>query len=285
MTTAHDDIRQICLPPFRHLLDRLPALRVTDFYDDPFEPYLHQQNAAKSWDTDHLTAIAERQGGRVLDIGCGRGRVALALAASGLSVTAVDSSRAATARLAAHLTKHPELAARTSVVCQDFFNTDGSVGEGYLTAALGDTSVNMFAEADALTGLLHRVRSLLAPDGVFCFAVLTEAALTSYLGRNGVLATDFDDDQGRRHLLFAAVRHDPGGPYFSRTLFAPEGIRDDGEPVACLAAVRERLWTRLTLEPHAHAAGFEVVDSVPAVARDDKAGRVDTEILVLAPRS
>ncbi|MFI6373328.1 class I SAM-dependent methyltransferase [Streptomyces sp. NPDC050546] len=285
MTTAHDDIRQICLPPFRQFLDRLPALHVTGFYDDPFEPYLHQQNASKSWDTDHLTAIAGRRGGRVLDIGCGRGRVALAMAASGLSVTAVDSSRAATTRLAAHLVAHPELAARTHVVHQDFFDADGDLGEGYATAVLGDTSVNMFAEADSLAGLLHRVRSLLAPDGVFCFSVLTEAALTTYAGRNGVVATDFTDDEGRRHLLFAALRHDPAGPYFSRTLFLPDGARDDGEPVAHLAAVRERLWTRRTLEPHAHAAGFEVVDSVPAVARDDRTGRVDTQVLVLTARS
>ncbi|GAA3215357.1 SAM-dependent methyltransferase [Streptomyces thermocoprophilus] len=284
MTTARDDIRQICLPPFRHLLDRLPALHVTDFYDDPFEPYLHHQNVAKSWDTDPLTVLAGRRGGRVLDIGCGRGRVALALARAGLYVTAVDNSRAATTRLVAHLAEHPELAARTRVVHQDFFDADGDLGEGYATAVLGDTSVNMFADAESLTSLLHRVRSLLAPEGVFCFAVLAETALPTYVGRNGVLATDFTDDDGIRHLLFAALRHDPAGPYFSRTLFAPEGTRDDGEPVAYLAAVRERLWTPQTLEPHAHAAGFAIIDSVPAVARDDKAGRVDTEILVLAPR-
>ncbi|MGI5438627.1 SAM-dependent methyltransferase [Streptomyces shenzhenensis] len=284
MTTALDDIRQTCLPPFRHLLDRLPALRVTDLYEDPFESYLHQQNAAKTWDTEHLTAIAGRQAGRVLDIGCGRGRVALALAAAGLSVTAVDTSRAATTRLSANLDEHPDLSARIQVVHQDVFDVTGSLGGGYATAVLGDTSVNMFTEAEPLTELLHRVRHLLAPGGVLSFAVLTETALTAYAGRNGVLTTDFTDDQGRRHILFAAVRHDPAGPYFSRTLFLPDGTRDDGEPVAYLAAVRERLWTRRALEPHAQAAGFEVRGSVPAVARDGKSGRVDTEVLLLAPR-
>lgn len=76
---------------------------------------------------------------------------------------------------------------------------------------LGDASVNMFASAEAFTDLLHRVRFSLAPDGILCFAVLTEAALTAYAGRNGVLATDFTDGQGRRHLLSAAMRHDPTG--------------------------------------------------------------------------
>ncbi|GAA2531024.1 MULTISPECIES: hypothetical protein [Streptomyces] len=56
-------IRRICLPPFRHLLDRLPALHISDIYDDPFEPYLHQQTTAKTWDTDHFTAIARKRGG------------------------------------------------------------------------------------------------------------------------------------------------------------------------------------------------------------------------------
>lgn len=72
-TTALDDVRRICLSPFRHPLDRLPALHGHDLYDDPFEPYPHQQIAAKTWDTEQLTATAGRQGGRVLDIGCGRG--------------------------------------------------------------------------------------------------------------------------------------------------------------------------------------------------------------------
>ncbi|QNP74905.1 hypothetical protein IAG44_39430 [Streptomyces roseirectus] len=57
---------------------------------------------------------------------------------------------------------------------------------------------------------------------------------------------------------------------------------DDGEPVAHLAAVRERLWTRAALAPHLDRAGFKVVDGIPAVPRDDAAGRVDAEILVLA---
>ncbi|RZU18134.1 hypothetical protein [Streptomyces sp. BK239] len=198
----------------------------------------------------------------------------------------MDTSRAATTRLTAHLDGHPELAARVRVVCQDFFDTTRDLGDGYATAVLGDTSINMFADGEALTALLHRVRPLLAPGhGVFCCAVLTEPALTTYARRNGVLATDFTDGQGTQHLLFAAVRHDPAGPYFSRTLFLPDGTRNDGEPVAYLAAVRERLWTRRALEPHAEAAGFKVVSSVPAVARDDKAGRVDMEVLVLAPHN
>ncbi|WP_030751460.1 hypothetical protein [Streptomyces sp. NRRL S-31] len=36
---------------------------------------------------------------------------------------------------------------------------------------------------------------------------------------------------------------------------------------------------------HAHASELGVIASAPAVARDDKLGRVDTEVLVLAPRA
>ncbi|WP_215449696.1 bifunctional 2-polyprenyl-6-hydroxyphenol methylase/3-demethylubiquinol 3-O-methyltransferase UbiG [Streptomyces sp. ATCC 21386] len=286
-TSGSDDsvgrVRRICLPPFRHLLDRLPALHITDIYEDPFEPYLHQQTTTKTWDTDHFTAIARKRGGRVLDIGCGRGRVALALAAEDLPTTAVDISRAATTRLRAHLIQHPDLAQGIRVVHGDVLDPATDLGTGYTTATLGDTAVNMFADARTLTAFLTRVRSLLAPDGVLCLPVLTEPALATYARRNGVLATDFTDDHGTRHLLFAAMRHDPDGPHFSRTLFLPDATRDgEGEPVAHLAAVRERLWTRASLAPHLREAGFEVCESIPVVPRDDALGRVDAEILVLA---
>ncbi|MFF0300523.1 methyltransferase domain-containing protein [Streptomyces sp. NPDC004562] len=283
MTDSLDAVRRICLPPFRHLIDRLPALRVTDVYEDPFEPYLYQQTTEKTWDTDHFTAIARQRGGPVLDIGCGRGRVALALAAAGLPTTAVDSSRAATTALRSHLTRHTELAGLIRLVHSDVLDPATGLGSGFPVATLGDTAVNMFADHRALTGFLTRVRGLLAPHGVFCLPVLTEQALATYARRNGVLATDFTDDHGTRRLLFAAMRHDPDGPYFSRTLFLPDTTRDGrGEPVSYLAAVRERLWTLTSLTPHIREAGFEVTESIPVVPRDDALGRIDAEILVLA---
>ncbi|MEE1757873.1 methyltransferase domain-containing protein [Streptomyces sp. SP18BB07] len=276
-------VRRICLPPFRHLLDRLPALRVTDIYEDPFEPYLHQQTTEKTWDTDHFTAIARKRGGRALDIGCGRGRVALALAAADLPTTAVDISHAATTRLRTHLTHHPELAQHIRVVHGDVLDPMPELRTGYTTATLGDTAVNMFTDPRTLTAFLTRVRSLLTPDGILCLPVLTEPALAAYTRRNGVLATAFTDDDGTRRLLFAAMRHDPDGPHFSRTLFLPDATRDkDEEPVAHLAAVRERLWNRASLTQHLREAGFEIVDSIPVVPRHDALGRVDAEILVLA---
>ncbi|MGI5429253.1 hypothetical protein [Streptomyces sp. CA-179760] len=116
-----------------------------------------------------------------------------------------------------------------------------------------------------------------------CLPALTEPALGAYTRRNGVLATDFTDDHGNRHLLFAAMRHDPDGPYFSRTLFLPDTARDGrGEPVSYLAAVRERLWTPASLTPHIREAGLQVTESIPVVPRDDASGRMDAEILVLA---
>ncbi|MFF0598902.1 class I SAM-dependent methyltransferase [Streptomyces antibioticus] len=282
MSKVPDAVRRICLPPFRGLLDRLPALRVTDLYEDPFEPYLHQQTAAKTWDVGHVTAIAGRRGGPVLDIGCGRGRVALALADAGLATTAVDTSGAATDRLRAHLARHPAAAGRVRVVRGDILDPRTAVGTGFTTAVLGDTAVNMFADPHTLVAFLGRVRTLLAPGGVFCLPVLTEGALAAYARRNGVLATDFLDDDGARHVLFAAMRHEEDGPHFSRTLFLPDVRRDGrGEPVAYLAAVRERLWTSASLAPHLREAGLEVADRVPAPARDDGLGRVDAEVLTL----
>ncbi|MFF3849698.1 hypothetical protein [Streptomyces sp. NPDC002328] len=53
--------------------------------------------------------------------------------------------------------------------------------------------------------------------------------------------------------------------------------------MAHLAAVRERLWAAASLLPWTVEAGFEVIESIPAVPRDDASGRIDAEILVLTP--
>jgi len=89
MTSQPDEQTEPCLPPLRRLLGRLPGLVRVGPYDDPFEQYLHQQTCGITWDLDIVTKLAEHHPGPVLDIGCGRGRIALALAERGAHVRAV----------------------------------------------------------------------------------------------------------------------------------------------------------------------------------------------------
>lgn len=64
---------------------------------DPYGPiarYYALEQGELNDDLPFFTALARQTGGPVLDLGCGDGRVAEALAAMGLPVTAVDSSPA-----------------------------------------------------------------------------------------------------------------------------------------------------------------------------------------------
>lgn len=63
--------------------------------------------------------VAAATGGRVLDLACGRGRHALAAAALGLDVLAVDRSEDQLAELARLAEARPDLPGRIEVACLD----------------------------------------------------------------------------------------------------------------------------------------------------------------------
>ncbi|WP_433259606.1 class I SAM-dependent methyltransferase (plasmid) [Streptosporangium sp. CA-135522] len=181
-----DDVRAVCLPPFRRLIDRLAGLRLTILYEDPFESYFHQRATTKTWDLPTFTGVAKRQGGRVLDVGCARGRVALALTREGLEVTAIDGSHAVVARLRATLAAGVDVTA----LYADLFDRSAGLRVPYATITLGNTSVNMFVTDERLLAFLTRTHELLAPDGVLRLPVLAPQALAFYSRRNGVITDD-----------------------------------------------------------------------------------------------
>lgn len=65
-------------------------------FEDPRLVEVYDAENVWGWDDDLFTALlAERDAPRVLDFGCGTGRLAIALAGAGHEVTAVDPARAA----------------------------------------------------------------------------------------------------------------------------------------------------------------------------------------------
>lgn len=263
---------ELCLPPLRRLLDRLPGLVRVGLYDDPFEEYLHQQTRDKTWDVPVLAAMLDRHGGPVLDIGCGRGRISLALAARGATVRAVDSSEAVIARLQTDLATRSENL--VTVVHGDVL--DPGTGHGF--AVIGDVAINMFTHPDQVITLLRRIRTALAHGGALALPVLTADGVSHYRNRNGVLADEYTDSTGSQHLVIGSMRFDPDGPYFSRTLFSQQNSPGAGPVHAHLACVRERLWTWSTLGPLTETAGL-MLDGRHAAGP----GQPSAEVLVLVP--
>ena len=65
-------------------------------FEDPRLVEVHDAENLWGWEDDFfMAALAERSAPRVLDFGCGTGRLAIAMAAAGHEVTGVDPARAA----------------------------------------------------------------------------------------------------------------------------------------------------------------------------------------------
>lgn len=107
---------------------------------------------------------ARRLGRRVLEYGCGTGRVTIALARAGLEVTAVDLSQAMLAHLAASLAGEPA-SVRARVRLRHGDMRDLELGERFPLVLVPDGTFQHLYDADDVRGFLTRVRQHLSPGG------------------------------------------------------------------------------------------------------------------------
>lgn len=110
-------------------------------------------------------------GGEVLELGVGDGRVAIPLAAAGRRLTGVDLSASMLASLEARLTElSPEVASRISVELGD--SRTVRLGRRFARVLCPFNGIAHFHDAEALDALLETVRAHLAPGGLFAFDVM-----------------------------------------------------------------------------------------------------------------
>lgn len=291
----------LVLPPFRSLLENQPGIRFHDNpyggpdggpddspHSAPFEAYYHHASGSQTWDLDEIGAItrqylADRSGGEVLDIGCGRGRAALHLAAAGHPVTAIDSSPTATARLRTRIAADG-CGDLIRVVTGDIRDSELLPRDHFAVAVVADLSINLFANDSDVTELLAAVRRTLRPNGVLCVPVLHPDSLDHFTRLRGLFTSPFVADDGRHWLVWVAMRYDgdtDGGPYFLRTLFAQDDNAPEGTLRGHVTAVRERLWTAERLRPHFAAADLHIAERrglrIPA-----HPNAIDAELLVVS---
>lgn len=137
-----------------------------EFFDSQFRRQIDSGDFALN---PFETACMPYAQGRVLDLGCGLGNFAIALAGRGLEVTAVDASPAAIERIRG---TNPNIDAQ----CADL--------SGYVIPGTFDTIIAigllMFFPRDKALSLLAQIQSCTAPGGTAIVNVLTEG--TTYLG-------------------------------------------------------------------------------------------------------
>ncbi len=121
-------------------------------------------------DIDYYLELALTTGGRVLEYGCGNGRIALPLAHAGVEVTGVDLSAPMLADLRERLRRAgPEVRSRVRVRRGDMRRL--TLGRRFeLVLCTFNTFLHLYTRTD-VERFLARVRDHLAPGGRFVFDV------------------------------------------------------------------------------------------------------------------
>ena len=127
----------------------------------------YQNTGGKKLEDTRLSAVAAVasliDGGRVLDLGCGRGELAYHFAQQGFRVTAVDYSDDAI-RLTGHTFEgSPDLRSRVELRCANICEIDLS---GVYDIAVASDAIELLT-ANELDALYEKVAQHLAPAGIF----------------------------------------------------------------------------------------------------------------------
>jgi len=141
---------------------------------------------------DRIIAIADAGGAArrsCLDVCCGTGTLASALARHGFRVTAIDGSPAMLA-IADRKIRSQQVADRVDLECVDVARAAWPAIRTDLVTCTFD-SINYFS-ADVLAAVAARAFAALRPGGLFVFDINTEHKLETVFG-NSVYAETFDD--------------------------------------------------------------------------------------------
>ncbi|MCP2168588.1 class I SAM-dependent methyltransferase [Goodfellowiella coeruleoviolacea] len=203
--------------------------RIADSYDQ-----LHG-----NWSpTDTVDTVVElADGGPVLELGVGTGRVALPLARRGVKVTGVDVSEPMLAQLRE---KDPDGLVET--VLGDFIDMPV---RGRFKVVLVVNSLLQLAGADTQRLCLRNIARHLAPDGVLVLEEANPAAFT----RSGLEVLRITSDE--LHLL--AAQYDPVHQHY----FAQHVVLRDGQ--TRLHPMALRLTSTCELDLMCEAAGLRLV--------------------------
>ncbi|MGH7269970.1 MAG: class I SAM-dependent methyltransferase [Polyangiaceae bacterium] len=192
-------------------------------YEDP--AYYTSTYASRIEDVAYYVALARKARGPVLEYGVGNGRIAVAMARSGIDVVGVDHSSPMLADLRARLRDEPaDVRARVRAVRGDMRRV--RLGERFpLVIAPFNTALHLYDRSD-VEAFLSRVRGHLAPRGRFVvdlsmpavadLARLPERPFRAPRFRHptaGVVVNnrEFFDYDPLRQVLFVSMEFEPVG--------------------------------------------------------------------------
>ncbi len=229
---------------------RLAAYYDLDLRDDP-------------GDLDLYLALADREGGPVLELGVGTGRLAVPLAAAGHAVTGVDDDAAMLARAAARWDGERSPAPRSpagslELVRADLLTVD--LGARFGLAFLALNSLFLMATYERQVAAVQALARHLRPGGLALVDVWLPAAdeLSAYDARLALEWLRPDEDGIHQVAKVASARLDTSAATVTLTTFFDRWATAGG-PVERTARTDElRLVTAAELTAMAQAASLSV---------------------------
>ena len=198
-----------------------------------------------------------RPGQRILEPLCGSGRFLVPFLERGLDIRGMDASEEMLSRLR-------EKAPRARVERADL--AAYSPGERFDYIFISSGSVSLFTDLELCKGILRRIRGLLAPDGVFVFAVDTVAARCPD-DKEYRLAVSVPAGDGPELRLRTKNHYDPA----SQTQFSP-GIYERYRGAALLEQETMDFQTHLyrygEMEGYLAEAGFSRVTTYATFTKE-----------------
>ena len=211
-------------------------------------------------DLDLYLALAQRTGGRILELGAGTGRLAVPLAEAGYAVTAVDLDPAMLARARRRLAAAgDQVAGRVELVEADLLEFDGSGAGRFGLAFIALNTFFLLATRDRQRAAIRALATNLAAGGVAVVDVWLPDTedLARFDGRLILEYERTDGETGRRVTKVAAARHDATTGIVDLTSIYEEG--PPGEPaVRWVRHDALRLVRADELRAMAEEAGLEV---------------------------
>ncbi|MCL2564555.1 MAG: class I SAM-dependent methyltransferase [Defluviitaleaceae bacterium] len=113
------------------------------------------------------------EGGKILELGCGTGRVALSLAKEGFNIIGLDLSQDMLGifreKLAKEVAKHPELTNRVKIIHDNM--ADFSLGQKFVLITAPFRAFQAVTAQDDIENTLNCAREHLTDDGIFILNV------------------------------------------------------------------------------------------------------------------
>jgi SAM-dependent methyltransferase len=198
-------------------------------------------------------------GGRILELGAGSGRVTIPLARSGHEVVALDSSPAMLARLRARVAALPDAAARRVTVAAGDLRSFDVAGRFPLVIAAFNVIEHLYTRGE-VAACFARVAAHLAPGGAFAFDVqLPDLAWLVRDPTKRWAKTRFTDPATGRAMLYSTNHvYDPVGQIaLIRLYYEPA---DGGPGPSRIVRLSQRKFFPAELEALVAHAGLRVVE-------------------------